>query len=331
MLPFHRRFQAWGTRHASAALALVAIVACSKKQPASSEPPDDPPSITPVLEAGRGKSDGQLGQNIPEEGLPEGPKSFVADASGGVHVLDQENSRIQRFSAGAFEKSVPIPARAFDDVELFESGGYALLDVHAPAAVVFVDGAGQVKSELALESDEIPEPSLITALVKHSDGYYVELSGDYLVHVASPAGAPVDKTVVPGQALDGSTALKADLADSKHVALYRVALPEGDPSALADVAFGERVARRTLLAARKGGGTLLGVVTESEQPDPESPTLESVSLVVLDAGGHEKHRVSLPHSESVEDVFRSVKRGDDGNVYVMKVADSGVSIVKVTP
>lgn len=284
-----------------------------------------------MLQAGWGKADGQLGQNIPEEGLPEGPKSFVVDASSAVHVLDQENARIQKFSGGKLAGSVAIPPRAFDDVELVASGGYALLDVHTPAAIVFLDASGQLKGELALESTEIPEPSAITALVKHSDGFYVEVSDDYLVHVADASGAKLEPSVVPGQALEGSTALKADLADPQHVALFRVALPEGEPSALAEVAYGERVARRTLLAGRKGGGTLLGVVTEAEQTDPETPALESASLVILDASGHEKHRVALPHSDSVEDVFRSVKRGEDGNVYVMQVTQTGVQIVGVTP
>ena len=287
--------------------------------------------MTPVLEAGWGKSDGQLGQNVPEEGLPEGPKSFVADASGAVHVLDQENARIQKFAGGKLAASVGIPARAFDDVELFGSAGYALLDVHAPAAIVFVDGSGALASELALESAEVPEPSLITGLARSDDGYYVELSDDYLVRVADAGGKSVAPSVVPGQALGGSGALKAELSDPRHFGLYRVALPEGDPSPLAEVAFAERVARRTLLAFSKGGGTLLGVVTESEQTDPETPPSESASLVVLDTAGQEKHRIALPHASSVEDTFRSVKRGDDGNVYVMKVAPTGVQIVKVTP
>ncbi|MBI3200511.1 MAG: hypothetical protein HYZ29_03140 [Myxococcales bacterium] len=331
MKPFHRRFETWGTRHASAALALALLIGCSKKEAASRQASDPPPSISPVLEAGRGKGDGQLGQNIPDEGLPEGPKSFVVDEDGTLHVLDQDNERIQRFADGKLVGSTKIPARAFDDVELFGSGGYALLDVHSPAAIVFVGGDGQVTSELPLESSEIPEPSSITALVSHDDGYWVELTDDYMVHVASASGAALAASVVPGQAFDGPNALKAEQAEPQRVALFRVALPDGDTSALGEVAFGERVARRTLLAPRKGGGALLGVITESEQSDPETPPLESASLVVIDAGGHEKHRVPLPHSTSVEDSFRSVKRGNDGNVYVMKVAESGVSFVKVTP
>ncbi len=331
MRPFHQRFESRGTRRASIVLALVAVVSCSKKELPSSTEVDAPPSISPVLEAGRGKADGQLGQNIPEEGLPEGPKSFVVDASGAIHVLDQENERIQKFAGGKLTGSVAIPPRAFDDIELFGSDGYALLDVHTPSAIVFISAGGQVQSELPLESSEIPQPSAITALAKHDDGFYVEIGDDYMVHVASANGAAVTASVVPGQALDGKNALKAELAEPQRVALFRIALPEGDPSVLGEVAFGERVARRSLLASRKGGGALLGVVTESEQINPEVPPLESASLVIIDSSGHEKHRLVLPHSESVEDVFRSVKRGHDGNVYVMKLSASSVSFVKVTP
>lgn len=330
-MPFHRRLETWGTRHAGAMLAIALLMGCSKKEAAGGPREDTPPSIAPVLEAGRGKGDGQLGQNIPEEGLPEGPKSFVVDAGGTLHVLDQENERIQKFAAGKLIGSVKIPARAFDDIELFGTSGYALLDVHSPAAIVFVGNDGHVESELPLDISDIPEPSSITALVAHDDGYWVELTDDYLVHVASSSGAAVATSVVPGQAFDGPNALKAEQSEPQRVALFRVALPGGDPSSLGEIAFGDRVARRTLLAGRKGGGALLGVVTESEQSDPETPPVESASLIVIDASGHEKHRVSLPHSSSVEDTFRSVKRGLDGNVYVMKVTEGAVSFAKVTP
>lgn len=330
-MPFHHSCRGWGIRHASRALLLLAIAGCSKKETSSGGQRDDAPTVTPILEAGFGKSDGQLGSNVPEEGLPEGPKSFVVDASGALSVLDQENARVQRFALGKLAGSVTIPARAFDDIELWGNSGYALLDVHAPAAIVFVNASGQVERELVLESEEIPEPSQVTALTRHSDGYYVEVSDDYLVRVADASGAAVPASVVPGQALDGSSALKADLGDPAHVELFRVTLPSGDPKSLAEVAFGERVARRTLLAGRKGGGALLGVVTESEQADPETPPHESSVLVVLDPSGHEKHRVALPLADGPLDVFRSVKRGDDGNVYVLVAGESGVKVTKVTP
>ena len=115
------------------------------------------------------------------------------------------------------------------------------------------------------------------------------------------------------------------------MALFRVALPGGDLISLGEIAFGDRVARCTLLAGCKGGGVLLGVVTESEQSDFETPPVESASLIVIDASGHEKHRIALPHSTSVEDTFRSVKLGRDGSVYVMKLTEGAVSFAKVTP
>jgi hypothetical protein len=309
----------------------LAVVACSKKQTGSGATIESGPTVSTVVTAPWGSADGQLGHNVPDEGLPEGPKSFAVDSHGVVHVLDPENGRIQKFSSGKSAGTVALPAaRPFEDVELGESG-YVLLDAHAQPALVFVSATGTVTSEVALEGPEIPEPSLITGLIQNADGWYVEIDGDYLVHVTDASGAALEQSVVPGQAIDGSVALKVERVDDKRLALYRIGLPEGEPAALTELAFAERVAERSLLSPAKSGGYLLGVRTEQEQLDPESPPASTSSLVVLDTAGNEKNRVELPHSDGVEDVFRTVKRGNDGNVYVMKTSDTGVEIVKVKP
>jgi hypothetical protein len=333
MLPFSKRAHEGGKRRRGLMLGVavtLAFVACSKKQSGTGPTFDTGPSVSSVVTTTWGAAEGQLGHNVPEEGLPEGPKSFAVDAHSIIHVLDQENGRIQKFKGGASAGVVALPTRPFDDIEL-DGKGYVLLDAHSEPALVFVDATGNVTNEVPLAGDEIPEPSLITAIVRNGDGLYVEIEDDYLVHVTDASGAAVEQSVVPGQAIDGSAAMKIESVDDKRVGLFRIGLPDGEPTPLTELSFTERVAERSLFAPAGGGGLLLAVRLEQEQLDPETPPVSQSALVVLEPNGTERHRVDLPQSDAVDDVFRSVRRGDDGNVYVMKISDAGVELVKVKP
>lgn len=313
-------------------VATLAVAACSKTEK-STQPSTftKKPTTSTVVTTEWGAQVGKLGRNIPEEGLPEGPKSFAVDAAGTLHVLDQENGRIQKFAQGKSAGVADLPPRPLDDIELDGSNGYAVLDVHEQPAVVFLDAAGLPKSEVTLNGSEIPEPSLVTALVRGPNGFYVEVADEYLVHVTDSTGAAVAQTVVPGQVLKGSSAFKIDSVDSTHLSIFQIATPDVEPVALTNLAFPEHVGARTLFAAASDGGFLVAVKTSPEQTDPESTPAESHSLVSLDANGTEQHRVPLPTGDGVTDMFRSVKRGEDGNVYVMTATELGVEIVKVSP
>jgi hypothetical protein len=309
----------------------LAFAACSKKDNAA--PPiivNHEPTAKTVVSVGWGASLGELGRNVQEEGLPEGPKTFAVDAGGVIHVLDQENGRIQKFAGGKVIGTADLPPRPFDDIEI-AAKGYALLDVHSSPAIVFVDEAGLPKSEVALESDEIPEPSLVTALVRATDGYYVEVSDDYLVRVTDANEAAVEPTLLPGQVLSNGTVLKAERDDARHVSVFRIGMPDGEPTLLAELAFPEDLGVRTLFTTTPAGNVLLATHTTPEQVDPEQPPTEKHVLVSIASNGKESYRFELPVGDGVVDVFRPVRRGDDGNVYVMKTSESGTEIVKVTP
>ena len=327
------RAHEWGKRRRGLWLGVavtLAFVACSKKQSGTAPTVDTGPSISSVVNAEWGGAEGQLGHTVPDEGLPEGPKSFVVDEKSIIHVLDQENGRIQKFAAGKSGGVVALPARPFDDLEL-DAKGYVLLDAHSDPALVFVDSSGAVTNEVPLAGPEIPEPSLVTALVRFADGLYVEIEDAYLVHVTDATGGAVEQSVVPGQVIDGSAALKLESVDDKRLALFRVGLADGTPTPVTELSFPERVAERSLFTSAKNGGSLIALRLELDQPDPETPPLSQSTLVVLEPNGNERRRVDLPQSEAVDDVFRAVRRGADGNVYVMKTSDSGVEIVKVKP
>jgi hypothetical protein len=285
-----------------------------------------------VAKATFGSAEGQIGKNVPPEGAPVGPRSFVVDSKSRLFVLDDLNDRIDEFAGGKSTGSVPIPAgRAFDDIELDGHGGFVLLDAFTQPALVFLDSQGNKQGEVPLQGTNIPEPSLITALVRGSDGYYVELEDAYLVKVADASGAAVDQSVVPGQALDGTTAFDVDFSGTQHLDLYSIQLPDGTPTQMSTVSFNQDLAERLLFAPSLSGGLLLAVHTVPAQVDPESPPPGTYTLVVLDKTGAEQKRVTLPAAIGLLDVFRPIRRGDDGNVYVMTTSDSDVQIAKVTP
>lgn len=323
-----------GKRHANLLVGLALVLAssaCSKKETPQAPTFQSKPTTTSVVRASWGSAAGQLGQNVPEEGLPEGPRSFAVDAGGTLHVLDQENGRIQKFASGQSAGSVDLPPRPFDDVVLGGSSGYALLDVHSEPAIVFVDASGAIERELPFAMADIDEPSMITALERMADGYYVEVGDEYLVHVADASGKAIEPGVIPGQAIVGGKAIKVDASDARHLSVFQVALPEGEPKHLTDVGFSENVGARTLLAGTQSGSVLLAVHLTSEQADPEQPENETHTLVALGSSGSESYRIQLPKSDSPLDMFRTVKRGEDGNVYVMTANAEGVEIAKVTP
>jgi hypothetical protein len=327
-----RRLGGIGLVAALTALCALSLAACSKKETAAPRRAEKPVT-TPVVNAAWGSGDGQIGRDVPEQGLPEGPKTLVVEANGLIHVLDGVNDRIVSFSNGASAGSIKLPARSFEDLELDGAGGFVLLDAHQTPALVFVGGDGQVKSEVPLASADIEEPSLVTAIVRGTDGWYVEVEDDYLVRVADRKGAPLPHEVLGGQALADvpGAVFKVDMEEPTLLSLMRVDPgDEGDTVDLSEIKFGDRVAERTLFT-QTPTGFLLAVRLEAEQSDPEKPPFESHSLAVLATNGSVVKRLALPNAGGVEDMFRPVRRGEDGNVYVMAATQNGVEIGKVTP
>jgi hypothetical protein len=128
-----------------------------------------PPEVVTVVSGGWGTVAGQLGMTTPEEGSPEGQKSFAVDAQGRIHVLDQVNQRVQSFEAGKSTGVLALPDRPFEDLEV-DAGGFLLLDLFQTPAIVGLGLDGVVSGELPVPAEEIPEPGLVTALDKSESG-----------------------------------------------------------------------------------------------------------------------------------------------------------------
>jgi hypothetical protein len=325
-------------RNLAAAVAIGALAvataaafgACSKDD-SPEKPTYKTPTTTPVVTAVWGSGEGQLGHDVPEEGLPQGPKTLVVESSGMIRVLDGANHRIQSFNGSSSAGSIKIPDRPFDDLELDGAGGFVLLDRFDTPALVFLNPDGTTRKELPLESEEIPEPSLTTGLVRGPDGFYVEIESDYLVRVSDLQGSAMEQIVVPGQTLDETSAFKVDGDEPNLLTVSRIDLPDGELDELGELDVHDRVAERTLFTLTKNAGLLLAVRLESDQSDPEKPPNETHRLLVLGTDGKVKKSEVLPTAGGPEDVFRPVRLGEDGNVYVMTITETGVDISKVAP
>lgn len=307
-----------------------ATTACSKKEGAARAPAGKSPELATVVTASWGSGPGQLGAVVPEEGSPEAAKSFVVDADGRVHVLDQVNARIQSFAEGKAAGSLALPARPFEDIEL-DAGGFLLLDLYETPAVVGLGVDGTVSGELPLPAEEIPEPGLVTALRKTDNGIWVELEDQFLVQVADATGSPVETDVVPGQLTLGPQVFRATVDGTTRVDIHRQAMADGAPERFATLSFDHDVREPSLLAATSDQRLLVVVLLEHEQSDPETAPAREHVLVQLSASGSELGRLALPAGSGAHETFRSVRQGADGNVYVMRTSDTGVEIVKVTP
>jgi hypothetical protein len=311
---------------------LVAAASCQNKDQNARGPRFELPhaAVTPVASASWGSEPGALGKIVPEEGAPRGPQSFTVDAGGNLFVLDSANSRIQEFSAGQASRAIPIPSRPFVDLELDGTSGFALLQLDEAPALVFVDDDGNPIGEIPIVADQLEEANALTALVHTQSGWYVEAEGDYLVRVADEEHAPVEQEPLPGQLAEPDAVYKVDATDSNQFVLIRQPL-EGEPEPIAEVAFTEALAERTLFAADADRNLLLCARLMSPGSDPEKPPALSHQLVVVASDGHEHARELLPLPGGGEDAFRTVRLGADGNLYVMTFEDQGVEIGKVSP
>jgi hypothetical protein len=149
------------------------------------------------------------------------------------------------------------------------------------------------------------------------------------VQVGDAQGTPVDPNVVPGQLVDAGAVFRMRV-DAGTFTVHRQDSFDAAPAKLASIELGHLVRGPSVLA-KAGGGVHVMTLLEHAQSDPSKPPLQEHVLVKISAAGDELGRHTVPASTGALEVFRNVRRGADGNFYVMKTSDAGVEIVKVTP
>lgn len=328
--------------------AAIAGAACSEdKEPFASDDKGNRPSSSgttkAVVQAPVGSAPEAVGIEVPEEGNPEGPSSFVVDAQGTVHILDQVNQRIQVFTqAGALLGSVPISSATFEDIELDGNGGYILVDKSDREAVVFIDGAGVEKAFIRIVGGPIANAGDVTGVYRTTDGIWLEIDDAELVQIADVQGNPVQTrtTELGRRDKDGRIVLVA-IDGTNEVILTSRTSATADSTELGRIKFDKTVGHVSAFEYDDDGNVLVGVetFTETAVPSEDGEGEDFVvkdgdiahEIVTINRAGKEIRRDKLIPKDDPLTQLRYVRRGADGHLYQLKAGDSGISVVRYVP
>jgi hypothetical protein len=287
-----------------------------------------------VIAAPWGGGKGSLGHEIPAEGAPVGPMSFVVDARGRVFVLDQVNARVALFDGGAPAGEVRVPGDTFQDLELDGQGGFILLDRHQTSSLAYVDAAGNIDHEVALVGPGIAEATAVTAIFRRDDGVWAEVEHARLVRVADEQGkAPASRKIVEGRFGEGGRSLLRATLERPTGALISEIPAEGGPARdLARARFGMFPAAITGLEQLSGGRVLLSALLVEERAAPPYDVVRAEhALMTFGPDGRQLSRDALPDHDGPEELFRPVRLGADGAVYALRCAREGAEIWRYLP
>jgi hypothetical protein len=256
--------------------------------------------------------------------------SFVMDARGRIHVLDQVNSRIQIFEDGKEPRSVALPSDTYQDIEIDKKGNTIVLDRLVTASIAFIDPEGRVDHTVPLVGPGIPEGGGVTGLFARDDGVWVEVEHKSAVRVADPSGAPdKERPIVPGRpSYDGGARLYAELAgpESASVSILPASGAAGQ-SASASVSFPMRAFGLHALESDAEGRVYLAAnLYREEEAAPFRVLEERETMVVLSRNGGEIGRVELAPPTGPEEQFRPIRVGPDGAIYQLICRERGGTI-----
>lgn len=287
-----------------------------------------------VIAAPWGSGRGSLGHDIPTEGAPVGPMSFVVDERGRVYVLDQVNARVAWFEGGKAAGEVRVPGDTFQDIELDGQGGFILLDRHQTSSLAYIDAAGNIDHEVGLVGLGIAEATAVTAIFRRADGVWAEVEHARLVHVADERGkALAARQVIEGRFGEGGGALlRASLERPTGASVTEIPATGGPARELARASFQMFPAAITGLEPLPGGRVLLSVLLIEERAvSPYDVVRAEHALLTFGADGRQLTRETLPDHEGPEELFRAVRLGADGAVYALRCAQAGAEIWKYLP
>jgi len=322
-------------------LLIIAAVACGSdtepfpKDDTGGNRPSTSGTTKAVVSVPVGSAPDAVGIDVQEEGNPEGPSSFMVDAKGTVHILDQVNQRIQVFTqSGALLGSVPISSNNFEDIELDGKGGYILVDKSEREAVVFIDGAGVETSFIRIVGGPITSGGDVTGIYQTNDGIWLEIDDAELVQIADVSGNPVQTrtTELGRRDADGRIVLVA-IDGANEVVLTSRASSTADSTELGRIRSDMTVGHVSAFEYDDDGNVLVGVETFTEGTEEEGFEIKAIEheIVTLNRAGKELRRDKLLKKDDPLTQLRYVRRGADGHIYQLKVGDSGAQVVRYVP
>jgi len=281
-----------------------------------------------------GTRPGEFGRKRDAESAPEAPMSLVVSRSGELHVLDQENGRVQRFGRdGKWLGQTRIGGDTVQDLALDREGNLLTLDRLAKGEVAVYGPGGQLRATLPLVGGPIEEGGAVTGLFSDATGTYVEREHNELVRIAGPDGKPDPaRPTQPGRpSRDGKYYLWARLANARAgTVTLRVFDRDARLVWQRAAQLPGAVAHLLLLDSDREGHLYLGALVGRM---PESGDLEAPSVAVLRldlARGGEAGLLALPASEAPEEMFRELTVSDGGEIFQLLPGADGLEIHRYT-
>lgn len=293
-----------------------------------------------LARASWGSGPDQLGHDRPQEANPEAPMSQIVGPDGTIHVLDQVNRRIQRFSRdGRLLGSTPIGLLGAQDIALTRNGSYVVMDRLADRTIAIVGQDGREQGRLPITGEHIERTGNVTGVFVDGNDVLVEREHGPLVRVGDANGGDAQRREeVPGRPTrDGRAWMTAGITDQTEGRLYinLVARPSRDHMYTRELRVPMETRALVMLDSDTRGVIYLGAVgtprtTTGAQPivpasDGGAASNERVLLMCIDgATGRAIGQTTLPPNTSADETFREFTVPDEGGVIYAVRDERGV-------
>jgi len=221
----------------------------------------------PLLSLSWGTGEGQVGLQLPGEGLARGPEAFAVTGDGRIALLDSVNRRLLLFDQDQrllCSVDLTLPEPAFVDAD---EQTIAVLDRRGEQLLEF-DWRGSLRQEL-----ELPPPAdVVTGLFVESGLVGLEIAHDTVLNVIPARPNPAGRSRAATDASPGRP-LRARLAGTVTAEFKRGSAPRvnfsagkgGERSRRVDVDFGRPLEHLVALSAAEDEVLIAAKLPESAQ------------------------------------------------------------------
>lgn len=260
-----------------------------------------------------GSGENELGHLVQAEGNPEGPMS-LARVGDELLVLDQVNNRVVRYDARGKQIGSFAATATTQDIVVAKDGTIVTLDRLKEKSLRFFDKNGKQTALLAIPTDRVKEPGLVTGLFTDGKDVYLEEGHGVLVRVGATDGSLGDAAKLSGRpSKDGKLLISAALKDAK-LTLNAFDRATGTLRFARVIPYPKPTREVALLDTDAKGTIYAGVGGE-----------EAVTVACLEpTDGKVIGRVAIESSMMPEEAFKDFIVTDDGTIQSSFRTEDGV-------
>lgn len=306
----------------------AAVAGCSSDEPAAASA--SRLKYQTVMLVPWSKAPRSFARQDAHDALPDGPRSFTVDRQGDVHVLDVIKHRIAVYRKGRMVRYVTLPNQDFVDFDFNHDSGYVLVDTMEHGEVVFVNHRGAVTRRVSLEGQGIDDPKMTTGIAREPTGVWVEQNHATWLLVATGDGEPVTQRAQRRGKVTTSEGhmIQAAIHPAVGVSVRRIQ-PDGSDRTI-KVKAGANVIGLSGFEQDKAGNTYIGMV-EVTPGSKSSVAQEKHLLAVVAPNGKVLRYDQMPRLGSTQNTTRTLRKGQDGHLYILVVGTRGVSVMRYNP